>query len=174
MPYRGRLIFPFMLEIAPLNLAGTAADPDAGGPLTTGYDQDFGEAEVLPTNDRLGRSARAESTAVRIPGQFLSTSAFLKSQQAANGNLASTEFSVLFHFADLEGAGLVETSTGTAKIKVGDRLVAVYTMAGDLVQKVRSVPGAFVISALPLFGLGGTRNLLEVTFKGRDPGGQGA
>ncbi len=70
----------------------------------------------------------------------------------------------------VERAGLVEASTGLAKIKVGDRLVAIYDKFGNLSHKVPKVPGAYVSKAEPHFGLNGGKNLLMVTFRGRDPG----
>ena len=170
MAYRGRLIFPFLVEIAQLDTTGTNADPDAGGPLTSGYDPDFREARILPTSDRVGASARKEKTAIKVAGQFGSTDAFLKLQMLATGNTGSTGFVVLFHFADLEAAGLVDAA-GNATIKVGDRMVAVYRYDdGALIQKIKTSPGAYVTEAAPIFGLNSERNLLQVTFKSRDQG----
>ena len=53
---RGRLINPFLAEIAQLDTAATAADPDATGPAVSGYDPDFKETLVLgtPGGDRVG------------------------------------------------------------------------------------------------------------------------
>lgn len=171
MAYRGRLIFPFLAEIAPFDIPATAADPDAGGPLTSGFDDDFREVRKLPTVNRLGASARKEGTLYKIPVQFASGDPFLRLQMLANGNAGTTGFVVLFHFADLEAAGLVDAA-GNAKIKVGDRLNAVYTFVDEtLVQKMPPSLGVFVSEASPIFGLESTRNLLQVTFKSRDPGG---
>ncbi len=172
--YRGRLIFPFLVEIAALDLPGTAADPDGAGPLTSGYDPDFREPIILHTSDRIGQSARKEATLYKIPGQFSEgTNAFLQLLAAPTGNLATTEFSLVFFFADLEAAGLVESTSGLAKIKVGDRMTAIYDIhTEELVHKVPLVPGAYVTKAEPHFGLNGGKNLLMVTFKGRDPGAQ--
>jgi len=167
---RGRLIFPFLIELAQLDTAGTSADPDGAGPMTSGFDADFRETAILPTSDGIGRSARVERTLFKLPGQFYNTDSFLRLQMLATGAAGSTGFTVLFHFRDLEAAGLVETTTGLSKIKVGDRLNAIYTMAGDLVQTIKNPPGAFVTEAQPIFGLGRSRNLLAVTFRSRDPG----
>jgi hypothetical protein len=38
---RGRLINPFLAEIAQLDTVATTADPDDVGPLVSGYDPDF-------------------------------------------------------------------------------------------------------------------------------------
>ncbi len=169
--YRGRLIFPFLCEIASLDLVATAADPDGAGPLTSGYDPIFRETVILPSVDRIGTSGRVEAATYKIPGQFSEgTNAFLQLMMAPTGNLSTIEFSLVFFFPDLERAGLVEASTGLAKIKVGDRLVAIYDKFGNLSHKVPKVPGAYVSKAEPHFGLNGGKNLLMVTFRGRDPG----
>jgi len=168
--FRGRLIFPFSIELAQLNLAGTAADPDGGGPLTSGYDPDFRETRILPTSDRIGASARAE-TLIKLPGQFGSTQSLSALLEAQNGNLSPTEFEILFHFRDLERLGLIDTVTGTAKIKVGDRLNAIYQCCdGTLIQKIKNPPGCFCTKASPSFGLHNARNLLITAWKSRDPG----
>ena len=44
---RGRLINPFLAELAQLDMAATAADPDGAGPLTSGYDSDFKETAMV-------------------------------------------------------------------------------------------------------------------------------
>jgi hypothetical protein len=160
--YRGRLIFPFLIEIAPLDLAATEA---------VGYDPEFREPVIVPTLDRIGASARQEATMIRVQGSFHTPQTSFALQQSATGNLNRVDLIVLFHFAELESAGLVEASTGTAKIKVGDRLNAIYNVRdGSLVQKFPNPPGAFVKRAGPLFGLGSTRNLLEVNFQSNDQG----
>jgi hypothetical protein len=159
--YRGRLIFPFLIEIAPLDLAATE---------TAGYDPEFREPVILPTVDRLGASARTEGDLIRVPGSLHSPQTSFALQQAATGNFNRLDLLIMFHFSDLETAGLVEASTGTALIKIGDRLNAIYQLDGTFVQKFPNPPGAFVKRAAPLFGLGSRRNLLEVSFQSNDQG----
>ncbi len=167
---RGRLIFPFTIEIARLNLAGTAADPDAAGPLTSGFDSVFKETRLLPTSDGLGVSTRAE-TLIKLPGQFGNPQSMASLMEGQNGNLSPVEFEILFHFRTLESLGLIEASTGSALIKVGDRLNAIYSCCdGSLIQKIKNPPGAFITKAAPTFGLHNSRNLLICTFRSRDPG----
>lgn len=169
MGYRGRLIFPFYCEISPLDIVASAADPDGAGTLTSGYDQDFRERVVLPTADRVGDTRRIEGAMYKIPGQFGSTDQFKRLQMASTGNLDGTGFTILFHFRDLENAGLVEVTTGTALIKIGDRLNAIYEIgSGVLIQKVPDM--CVITEAQPIFGLRSTRNLLACTFKARDAG----
>jgi hypothetical protein len=161
VPYRGRLIFPFLIEIAPLDMAATE---------TAGYDADFREPVILPTTDRVGESARKEATMIRVPGSLHSPQTSFALQQSPTGNLSRVDLIVLFHFADLEAVGLVEASTGTALIKIGDRLNAIYQVDGTLIQKYPDPPGAYVERASPLFGLNSRRNLLEVNFQSNDQG----
>lgn len=169
MAYRGRLIFPFTVELAQLDTAATAADPDGAGPLTSGYDAEFREPRVLHSADRIGTNARKESAPIKLPAQFGSTDAFIKLQMMATGSAGATGFVMLFHFADLEANNLVDAA-GNAKIKVGDRLVAVYRYDdGTLLQKIKTPPGAYITEAAPIFGLNSERNLLQVTIKSRDP-----
>lgn len=158
MGYRGRLLFPFVCEIAQLDLAATATDPD------------FKEPTILSTDDGVGESSRAE-TLIRVSGSFHTPQTSFSLQQSPTGDMRRVDILIVFHFDELENLGLIEETTGTALIKVGDRLNAIYDeTSGALVQKLPNPPGAFVVSASPLFGLGGTRNLLEVRFQSRDQG----
>lgn len=158
---RGRLIFPFQVQLGILNIEATA---------TAGYDPLFRETVLTPTSDGLGVTDRQESL-IKLPGQFADQNAFLALQEAPTGNLAQVNLVVLFHFRDLERLGLVETLTGNATIKNGDRLDSIYDYTtGVLVQTLRNPPGAFVVKATPRFGLDSRRNLLEVTFRSRDAG----
>lgn len=158
---RGKLIFPFTCQLAILNIEATAA---------AGYDPIFKETKLTPTSDGLGASTRQE-TLIKLPGQFADQNQFLALQEAPAGNLAEVNLVVLFHFRDLERFGLVESATGNATIKNGDRLDAIFDIkTGALVQQLRNPPGAFVVKAGPRFGLGSKRNLLEVTFRSRDAG----
>lgn len=157
--FRGRLIYPFLIGIAQLDLE------------TSTYDPDFKETVVGSTSDRLGAAERAE-TMVQVPGQFGNPQTFMQLQEANTGNLAQNEFEILFHFRNLEELGLVEASTGTALIKVGDRLDAIYECCdGSLIQKMAAP--VFCVRANPIFGLHMRRNLLSTLWKRRDAGGSG-
>ncbi len=169
---RGRLIFVFTAEIAQLDTAGTAADPDMTGPLTSGYDPDFREPVRVPDSSARGsHSARKEIT-VRVPCQVDTKKGDLL-QQLAAGAAPARSLTMLFHFADLERLGLVDVATGEAKIRINDRLVAVYDRAGAvLVQAWPDPAGMYATSSEPIsFGLsGGRRNLLRVVFAPREQG----
>ncbi len=169
----GRLINPFLAEMARLDIAATAADPDAAGPLTSSYDEDYRETRIRPTTNRVGEGMRVEFPLVRIPAQFHagpSPGQLLALKPTVTGNVASASVVVLMHFDDLTQLGLIDSDTQTATIKVGDRLHAVYRMDGTLVQLIPTPPGLYVTMAVPIFGLGAQRNLLEVTLESRDTG----
>lgn len=163
---RGRLIFPFGIQLYLLDPVAIAVGP--------GYDPVFQEPTLVATDDGVGTIGRIESAPIMVPGQFYTQEDFMYLQMVANGNLAQADVRVVFHFKDLENLGLIEPATGTAQIKVGDRLGAVYDKKGvTMIQEIPNPPGLFVIQANPLFGLGSNRNLLAVHFKSRDQGKAG-
>lgn len=155
------MIFPILAEIYQLDLAGTNS--------ASGYDPVYREIRLTSTADGLGTTARVEKTAIQIPMQF-EPSSLRRLHMMANGDGASGRVVGIMHFADLEAASLVHSTTGTALIKKGDRLGALRRMDGVLIETIVNPPGAFVTEALPITGLGGYRNLLQVTFESRDPG----
>ncbi len=170
---RGRLINPFLAEIARLNQAGTAADPDGAGPLTSGYDDIYREPVTLPSGDLIGTDARMEWPLVRIPAQFHTgptPGQMMMLKPTVTGNVSAGNIQILVHFEDLESMGLIDIDTQTALFKVGDRLNAIYKMDGTLVQQILTPPGLYCTEAVPLFGLGSERNLLQLSFESRDPG----
>lgn len=169
---RGRLIFQFAAELRRLDPAATAADPDAGGPLTSGYDEDFRESVLVdPDGDGVGTPVRRELPAVRVPCQ-VDTKVFEELRMQAGGNAPRARLDLVFHFRDLERLGLVDATTGEALIRSGDRLAGIYDRSGELVQSVPAKPGLYVTEARPTgFGLGMARprrNLLLVTFEDRE------
>lgn len=170
---RGRLLQAFLAEIAQLDTAATAADPDGPEPLTSGYDADFQETALLPSAAGAGRDARREKPALRLPCQ-LEVQSFAALNELATGNSPRSRLVLVFHFHDLERLGLVDPNTGDALLRAGDRLVAIRDRrTGALVQAVRTPPGLYLTEPQPEFGLGGRRNLLIATFGERALGGQG-
>lgn len=172
---RGRLIDPFLVELAQLDTAATAEDPDDTGPLESGYDDDFKEPVVITDTGGDRVSARKEKAAIKIPAQvelgYMNTDVI---RPVLGGDSPDTKTIVVFHFADLERLGLVDAATGEAMIRKGDRLVAIYRMNGTLVQTIRTPPGLYATSVAPSsFGIGLDRNLLLVTFEEREQGVQG-
>jgi hypothetical protein len=85
---RGRLINPFLAELARLDTAATAADPDGAGPLTSGYDPDFKETVVLPA----AGSARREQPPIRLQCQ-VEIGTFEALQQLASGASPNSRWS---------------------------------------------------------------------------------
>jgi hypothetical protein len=166
---RGRLINPFLAEIAQLDTAATATDPDGPGPLTTGYDPDFKETVVLPASG----DARREKPPLRVLCQ-VEVGTFEALQQLATGNSPNSKVTLVFHFRDLERMGLVDPATGDALVRVNDRLAAIRDLGGNLVQAIRTPPGLYATEVQPQsFGLGLCRNLLLVTFEERELGVRG-
>ena len=171
---RGRLIFSFLAELFRLDTHAMATvDPDAAGPLETGYDPDFKEPVVVDQDDDgIGERIRAERDPVRVPCQ-VDTKVFEELRMFASGNAPRSRIDLIFHFKDLERLGLVDAASGDALVRPGDRLAALYDKAGALVQSVRTPPGLYVTEARPTgFGLNMARprrNLLLVAFEDRQP-----
>lgn len=173
---RGRLIFPFLVDIARLDTAATAADPDAGGPLLDGYDDEFREPVIVPLAPTQGSTRgtvhRVEST-VQCAAQ-IEDDELEKLEMMATGRGTSADFTIVLHFRDLERRGLVDPVSGEALIRVNDRIDRIYTRRGVFVQAIRNPPGLFCVEAKPRsFGLDVThsrRNLLVCTFNERETG----
>lgn len=171
---RGRLIHAFAAEIAQLDTAATAADPDGPGPRTSGYDADFQETVLVPSGAPRGHDARREKPPIRVPCQ-IEVQSFDALAELTTGNSPRSRIVLVFHFADLEQLGLVNPVTGDALLRVGDRLVAVHDLrTGELVQAIRTPPGLYLTEPQLQFGLGGQRNLLVASFGERALGSQGA
>lgn len=170
---RGRLIFPFLVEIAPIDTAAMAADPDGAGPLTAGYDLDYREPVKLPatSGEGPGTTNRHEKATYQIPAQ-IEPQTFDALQMYASGNSADARFQLIMHFRDLENGGLVDDN-GDANVRVGDRLAAIYTMQEVLVQDFTPTP-LYVTEVRPIgFGLSmgsSKRNLLLVVLNDRETG----
>jgi hypothetical protein len=172
---RGRLINPFLAEIAQLDTVATAADPDGAGPLVSGYDRDFKETALVPGAAWRGTDARREKAALRVPCQ-VEMQTFGELQELLTGMSPRSHLALVFHFEDLERLDLVEPSTGDARLRVDDRLVSLRDYhTGDLVQAMRTPPGLYITEVQPQsFGLGLRRNLLIATFNDRALGPKGA
>jgi len=169
---RGHLLFRFVAELCRVDRPGTgSADPDGVGPLTGGFDPDFKESVVIdPADDSIGERVRAEFPPVRVPCQ-VETNAWEELAMQGAGDAPRSDLVLVFHFRDLERLDLVDPTTGAARIGPGDRLQALFDVAGELVQAVRTPPGLYVTEARPAgFGLfmpRPRRNLLLVSFAPR-------
>lgn len=170
---RGRLINPFLVDIAQLDTAATAGDPDGGGDLTSGYDDVFGEVVKVPDADKEGgASARKEGAIIQLPCQVEND---LTAQQAQllSGNAGEFIFRLVFHFEDLEAGGYVDAN-GRSTIGLNDRIVALRTCPeAELIRTfLVAEGGAYITHALDRsYGLsGGARNLLVCYVQEREQG----
>lgn len=156
--YRGRLIRPILAEIGRLDTAATA---DAGA-----YDPDFRSVRTTHVGpDRAG--GRREMPPIRVRCQLEPTKESEQRQSPA-GNLPFTWVTVVMLHTDLERAELVDAN-GHPRIRVNDRLIALYTVRGALIQ--RMTPPVFAVSVQAAgFGLGANRNLWSVNFASRAQG----
>jgi hypothetical protein len=172
---RGRLIFQFLAEVFRLDTqAMDGSDPDGPGPLESGYDPDFKEPVlVYQIDDGIGERFRAEYPPVKIPCQ-VETKVFEELRMLGSGNAPKSRVDLVFHYRDLERLQLVDSASGDAVIRPGDRLNAIYDKAENLVQAIRTPPGLYVTESQPIgFGLNMAhpkRNLLLVTFEDRQQG----
>lgn len=166
---RGRLRHEFIAKIARLDTIATLADPDAGGPLTSGYDPDFKETVVFQiANER--RNARAESEAIDVRCN-IEVDAWDVLQQRAGGDDPNNNVRIIVHISEIERLDLVTPGTGEIKIRKNDRLVSIHDGCGTLVQKLTTA--LFVTEVRPLFGIGRGRDLFMITFQDRDSGAAG-
>jgi hypothetical protein len=164
---RGRLIWPFLAAIRQY-------DPEATytGPPSPGFDPDFMEPVQIADGTAAGsHSARREKAEIRLRCQFEDEEEE-KLRQLQDGAAPKARISLVFHFADLERAGMVDAATGDPKIHNGDRLDALYETNGTLVRSFANPPGMFATAVKPSgFGLSSLkRNLLVVTFEDRVQG----
>lgn len=170
---RGRLIFPFLIELAPLDTAATeSTDPDGAGPLTSGYDALFrAPVKVLAdSDDQVGVKARVEGALIQLPAQIepdqMEQLAMLLSGESPESN----RFRVVCHYNDLEDQGLVNAD-GTPAVRKRDRLTRILDLDGNLVETIPNPPGLYVEQVMSRgWGLGGavpTRNLLFIDFADR-------
>ncbi len=175
---RGKLIFPFLAEIARLDTQATAADPDGSGPLTSGYDIDFREPRKIPNLTAVpdptpdSTDARAESTPIEVKVQ-IEPGFFEALDQLFAGTSPDSKMGLIAHYKNLEADGLVDAATGEPLIRTNDRLVSIKRLNGDLVRTIRNPPGLFVSEVRDIgqgLGLGGSgshRNLLMLMFEER-------
>ena len=167
---RGRLIRPMLLEIARIDVEGTRA---AGG-----YDDVRGQPRVaVPAPGVPARGVpRAEATvyfsAVRVPAQVengLRGLAFNLQQMVQTGNQPKFKINCVFHFEDLEAAGLIDVE-GHPRMRTGDRLLKIRDNAThDAVVTIEDGYATKIDDTS--FGLGAAmRNLLVVTYESRAKG----
>lgn len=168
---RGRLVFPFLVELAQLDTAATEGDPDGAGPLTSGYDEDFREPVMVlaAPGDQTGASARVESGPIQFRAQ-IEPAMFERLEMLLGGESPDSRFAIVAHYRDLERLNLVDATTGKPLIRKNDRLVRILNCdSGDLIEEIPDPPGLFVRQVQSRgFGPGRTRNLLLIEFEERE------
>lgn len=166
---RGRLIFPFLVELGLLDTAATAADPDGAGPLASGYDDEFREPVSLATSGSKPGVIHRVEVVQQFYAQIEDDVGDLVDMRAS-GNSPMNAIGLVFHYADLEAAGAVQMHSGKATIKApGARLIAVRNpRTRQVIERYDSPPGYWATQAKSMgFGLGPFRNLLFVLFEDR-------
>jgi len=167
---RGRLIFPFIVELEQLDTEAMSHDPDGDGDKTSGYDSVFREpiSVTEDSDDIVGKAYRVDRcTRVRCQ---IEDQEFEAIRQVLGGTSPDSAITLVFHFKDLEAANLVDDN-GRATVRVNDRLAKIYDRNEQLIETIRNPPGLFVTSATSAgFGLGKHRNLLIVKFGEREQG----
>lgn len=154
---RGRLIFAFIAEIARLDTEATVYDDVFRAPVRT----------ADPSGEGGGVDGRQEQTLIQVKCQIEDRTAD-RLDPIAGGNNLDTAITLVFHFKDLEKAGLV-LPNGKAAIQNTDRLVRILDKRGIREIQVIDEPELFATQPKPQgFGLGAHRNLLEVTFEERE------
>jgi hypothetical protein len=168
---RGRLIFPFNVELGLLDTDGTAADPDAGGALTSGYDDDFREPVMIASSSNSHRGTPRRVETVQIFKAQVEDDTEDAVSMAASGNNPTNTIGLVFHFKDLEAAGAVQLASGLPIIKApGARLISIRDPRTNvLIQRYDTPPGYYATQVKSMgYGLGPNRNLLLVVFQERD------
>lgn len=154
---RGRLIWDFIAEIAPIDTESTAAQDR--------YDYRMREPKKLTD----GTKDRVEKEFIKLPCQIETEGdAFEALRMGGSGDNPNSAVKLVFHFEDLEDLGMVDTK-GTPTLRKHDRLVAVYDCDEILVQEFTDVP-LYATEVQPRsFGLSSKkRNLLLVTYTRRE------
>lgn len=156
----------------PLDTAASAADPDAGGPLTSGYDERFRTpVKVLADPaDQVGVTNRVEGAAIQIPAQ-IEAEEQERLEMMLSGDSPDGRFRIILHYKDLERLGLLDANNQPT-IKKHDRLARILDKLGNEVEVIPNPPGLFVVQVMSRgWGLGGavpSRNLVFVDFEDRD------
>lgn len=159
---RGRLILPFLAEIARLDTSATAA--------ASGYDSDF------RTIKHTGQGTSRVSSTLYLPAIQLRCQVedgrYEEQRQTAAGNAPDSDMTLVFHFVELERRGLVDTASGDALLRVDDKLLSIRDVRdGSLIQAIKNPPGLFCVEAKPTaFGLSRKRNLFIMRFAERAQG----
>lgn len=124
------LLFPSLLVVARLDIAGTArVDPDGAGPVTEGYDPDL--REPIAYTDAAGSRATTVRymPPVQIPCQ-VEIKTFEELRQVFQGDAPVTTMVFVLHNSDLVRMGLLKYSMGCSiggnlSLKTNDKITSV-------------------------------------------------
>lgn len=166
---RGRLIFPFLATVVRLDTEATAADPGVTG-ATSGYDPIFREPLKLPDLTTPTQPSTVDARKYLLPIDVLCQVEPIEFDDEATmfaaGKSPSVFIRLVFHYRELEAAGLVGTN-GEPLIRLNDRLTKLARKTGETVRIYRD-PGFFAVQVQDIgHGIGPFRNLLLVDFQDR-------
>jgi hypothetical protein len=167
MSYRGRLIFPKLIEVARLD---TAAIEQAGD-----YDHTFGEIRSSNRNKPgQARTVQRQETLVRFKAQ-IETDSFQRLAMGPMGAVPGSRIVCVAFAPELEELGLLSATTKQCLLKNTDRLAAIYEVDETLILTAADPPGFYATQVQPTgFGFGeGGYNLVELTFEARPHGTTG-
>lgn len=158
MPYRGRLQNPLVVEIAQLDTNATE--------LADGYDPIW---RTVKTTYPGGERAKGQQykASIRLRAQ-VEPGAEAAQQRTVAGNVPDSRMVLVFHYVELAAFNLVDAD-GRPKIRVNDKLIALYTRGGVFIKNLNPVLYATEVLDTGL-GLGGNRNLAAITFEDRPQG----
>jgi hypothetical protein len=161
---RGRLIFPFLVDIAQVDTVATAAVTDGG------YDDVFREPIMVPPVSGSGRGTISREEVTYTYKCQIEPDTFQALDSMISGKSPNSEITIVMHYKDLELDGLVDSS-GKPLLRTGDRMAQIrHYRTGAVIEEIPSSPGLYVVQVRSEgFGLSSlARNLLFVTFKERE------
>ncbi len=155
---RGRIICPFVAVLAQLDTKSTTYDPL------------FREPRV--SIDTAGQRTRERAETEKRCRCQVETGTFELQQMTAAGNAALSSLTLVFHFSDLDDAGLVGDDN-RALINVNDRLLQLLRADDGGVEADFSKVPPYITEATPSgFGFGGRVNLLVCRLSDRPQAAQ--
>lgn len=159
--YRGRLIDPLRAVIERYSPAETRSEG--------AFDDDF-RTPLLDTSTGARREGQIYLPEIELPAQ-IEDGAYEALRLGQAGDTARSDFVLVFHFVDLEDAGLVDDAGNALAPKKDDRLVRVLDVNGNVVITPRATLELYCTEARPGGGwLAKRRNLLIARFSSRPAG----
>jgi len=162
---RGKLIFPFTIDLEQVDTELTAAVTDGG------YDDVFREPIVVPPASGSARGTISREEVTYNYKCQIEPAVFEAIEMMVTGKSPNSEIMVVMHYRDLELAGRVDATTGRPLIRDGDRMSAIrHAKTGALIETIPNPPGLYVTQIRSGgFGLNSLqRNLLFVVFEERE------